>query len=311
MKFFQRYFQEFLIVVMLLISSPTLADREDSIRALFTWAEENHSELFAPSPATIQRTPPWIYTYYPQTNTYVGVNDKDEVWVLGDVFGGMLYIDTLCNLLDTIGYEKPENCDCVNVPLVSKGSRIVVNIKFVSGSNTVRDITYTDVSISQFTVDEITTISFLGTTTRSEGSITVSQTITDNRAFINSTEAIINTGVDTSVITTEYSPAQARGPILTYCKGETWTEPSVKETVTINGDVTTKQTTSAEGIVNSVNDSISIPAGNFSTVMMTTTSISTVHKEWRDIATGHIVKITEYDGDGTTLRWTWEATLIE
>lgn len=311
MKFFQRYFQAILIVVMVLASSKTYADREDSIQALFTWAEANHSKLFALSPATIQSQDPWIYTYYPQTNTYIGVNNDDEVWVLGDVFGGMLYIDKLSNLLNTIGYEESENSNCVNVPLIANGSRIVVNINSVSGNDTVRDMTYTEVSNSQFTVAEITTSSISGSTSRNESSMTVRQTITDNRAFINSTDAAANSGMDTFIITTEYIPALARGPILVYCNGETWMEPSVTETVTINADVTTKQTDVAEGIVNSIDDLISVPAGDFTTVMMTTTSISTVHKEWRDIATGHIVKIEEYDGDGTSLRWTWEATLIE
>ena len=156
------------------------------------------------------------------------------------------------------------------MPLISSGSRIVVNINFLSGSDTLRDITYTEVSRSQFIVAEITTSSILGSTSSSESSMTVSQTITDNRAFLNSTEVTVNSGTDTFIITTEYIPALARGPILVYCNGETWMEPSVTETVTINGNVTTKQTDVAEGIVNSINDQVSVPAGDFATVMMTT-----------------------------------------
>jgi hypothetical protein len=207
------------------------------------------------------------------------------------------------------------NGDCVDVPLVAEGSRIVVNRKISEFSNTLRDITFTDVDETQFSVNVIstTTINVFGfkQTTSDKSSISVHQTITDNRAFINSTVAIENLGSKPITITTDYQPALARGPILFYCNGETWTEPSVTETLTINGNEKIKQTRSAAGIVNSVNALINLPAGDFTTVMMTTTSASTVHKEWRDIATGHIVKIMEYDGDGKTLRWTQEAIVIE
>jgi len=71
------------------------AGREETIRALFSGAEEEYPNLFAPSSALIQKHSPWTYVYYSSTNTYIGVNDEDQVWVLGDVFGGKKYIDTL------------------------------------------------------------------------------------------------------------------------------------------------------------------------------------------------------------------------
>lgn len=104
------------IFLMVCISPGLCADREGSIRALFTWAEENHSNLFIPSPALVQKSPPWSYVYYQNTNTYIGVNDKDLVWVLGDVFGGLLYIGTLNEMLDEIGYIEDDSPKNQNVP---------------------------------------------------------------------------------------------------------------------------------------------------------------------------------------------------
>ena len=108
--------------VCISISPNLYADRTGSIRTLFTWAEINYSNLFVPSPAAIQNAPSWTYVYYPETNTYIGVDDKDLVWVLGDVFGGLLYIDSLEAMLEKIGYTKadtPLNPEFLNgfVPL--------------------------------------------------------------------------------------------------------------------------------------------------------------------------------------------------
>ena len=94
--------------VCICISPNLYADRAGSIRALFTWAEANYSNLFMPSPAIIQSTPPWTYVYYSETNTYIGVDDKDLVWILGDVFGGQLYIDKLDVMLGQIGYTEAD-----------------------------------------------------------------------------------------------------------------------------------------------------------------------------------------------------------
>ncbi len=79
--------------------------REGSIKALFTWAEEKYVPLFSPSSAIVQRKAPWLYVYYSETKTYIGVNDSDEVWILGDRFGGMKNIAPLSSFLKTIGYE--------------------------------------------------------------------------------------------------------------------------------------------------------------------------------------------------------------
>ncbi len=108
MKVSKTYCLVIYFTVCICISPNLYADRAGSIRALFTWAEANYSNLFMPSPATIQNAPPWTYVYYSGTNTYIGVDDKDLVWVLGNVFGGQLYIDKLDAMLGKIDYREAD-----------------------------------------------------------------------------------------------------------------------------------------------------------------------------------------------------------
>ncbi len=102
MKLFQMIHRVLILVFILFISPIAYADREQNIKSVFFWAEDNYEMFFAPSPALIQRQDPWTFTYYSATDTYVGINDNDEVWVLGDIFGGLVFIDTLSNLLASI-----------------------------------------------------------------------------------------------------------------------------------------------------------------------------------------------------------------
>jgi hypothetical protein len=72
------------------------------VETIFNWAEDNFPRFFPPPGALTQSFEPWLYRYYPSTDIYVGVNISCEVWVLGDVFGGLVYISTVQELLDTI-----------------------------------------------------------------------------------------------------------------------------------------------------------------------------------------------------------------
>ena len=219
-------------------------------------------------------------------------------------------------VLDVMNSENSDSEDgdiCVNIPLISSGSRIVNNVNFVSGSNSVRDITFTSVSETEFKTKEITTTSLFGTTSSTEGQLTVNYTITDNIWLLKSTKFTSGTGSNITTGTTNYTPALLKGPIQVFCEGQTWTEPSTTQTIELNGDVSASQTSVSEGIVNSLNETINIPAGTFVTVLTTLTTADTdnEHKEWHDIVTGHIVKIEEYDNNGSSLRWRSEASLIE
>ena len=73
-----------------------------SANTIFDWAENNYPQYFPPPGASTQFFDPWLYRYYPTTNIYVGVNTSSEVWVQGDVFGGLIYINTVEELLAII-----------------------------------------------------------------------------------------------------------------------------------------------------------------------------------------------------------------
>jgi hypothetical protein len=83
---------------------PELTSNAETI---FDWAEDNHPQFFPPPGASTQFFDPWLFRYYPSTDIYAGVNTSGEVWVLGDVFGGLVYISTVEELLATIPPAPP------------------------------------------------------------------------------------------------------------------------------------------------------------------------------------------------------------
>jgi len=71
---------------------------------------------------------------------------------------------------------------------------------------------------------------------------------------------------DSNTVTT-YSPALYSGPFTRWCEGETWTTPSVTETiVTTPGGTSTESTDPWDGIVESTSESVTTPAGTFDCV---------------------------------------------
>lgn len=66
---------------------------------LFAWAEKQYPTLFAPSNGISQVWEGWYYRFYPNTKNYAGVNTEGSVYVTGQSFDGLLYIDTLQTLL--------------------------------------------------------------------------------------------------------------------------------------------------------------------------------------------------------------------
>lgn len=103
---FRRFISSAIVILVIVsFSSTANADQEHSFKALITWVEKNAPDLFAPPGAIVQKFGDWLYAYYSDTDTYVGVNGDDAVWVVGDVVGGFVYIDTFGILLNKIGYS--------------------------------------------------------------------------------------------------------------------------------------------------------------------------------------------------------------
>jgi murein DD-endopeptidase MepM/ murein hydrolase activator NlpD len=104
-------FVVFLAAAFSLLASSDLAARVPDATALLNWAEGAYPQLFPRGP-TNQTASPYIFRYYPQTNTYLGVAG-DVVQVLGPVSG---------NAVVTVGKLADFSCsvyptDCVTSPL--------------------------------------------------------------------------------------------------------------------------------------------------------------------------------------------------
>lgn len=97
------------------------ADLASDAEALLNWAENTYPELF-PSPRATQSLEPWLYRFYPETNTYAGVNKNDNgVYVMGGPWGdNPTYIDNLPNLISFInnsgGNSNIPACNTANAP---------------------------------------------------------------------------------------------------------------------------------------------------------------------------------------------------
>jgi hypothetical protein len=92
--------------------------------SIYDWAEKKYSHFFSPEHAETQSIDidanHWHYRYYPETNNYVG-HQGNQLYVSGDVFGGLLYIDEvdafyeqnfnqLVDLTDIILEQQSTNC---------------------------------------------------------------------------------------------------------------------------------------------------------------------------------------------------------
>ena len=108
------------------------------------------------------------------------------------------------------------------------------------------------------------------------------------------TEFLGNTTVEDTITT--FNPAKVVGPSSRWCQGETWMAPSVSVTTQVNnGPPEQAMTPTEEGVVHSINETVTVPAGTFNAVHYTVTitsgggSGSTV-SVWLDAETGVEVK---------------------
>ncbi len=102
-----------------------------------------------------------------------------------------------------------------------------------------------------------------------------------------------------------YSPPLYVGPLLRWCERESWSVPSVMETVVSDpGGTTTEPTLSAAGRVISVNETITTPAGTFSVVHSIVGrnwsgyGFRTAIQQWISTERGVLIKQIFYNLDG-------------
>lgn len=94
-----------LIYGTLLTTVHAHADFESDVKRLLDWAQIEYPNLFPTNEVTVRHNE-WLYRYYEETNIYAGVNDNQEVWVLGEPWNGMRYISTLNELLSLVPSDK-------------------------------------------------------------------------------------------------------------------------------------------------------------------------------------------------------------
>lgn len=91
----------FCLIFVLSYISPVSADITSDANRLFDWTENSYSQYF-PSKQVTQNIDSWLFRFYPQTQSYVGVNVNDNsVYVFGGPWGNIspTFISTLPNLL--------------------------------------------------------------------------------------------------------------------------------------------------------------------------------------------------------------------
>lgn len=115
-------------------------------------------------------------------------------------------------------------------------------------------------------------------------------------------------GFSTTLDTTlTNSPAQLIGPGTRWCEGDTWTTPVVTQTIEATGMPTTSGPSAThDGIVDSINEIMTTPAGTFTTVKSRRTGITGdetgyVTIAWIDVATSMMVRQEGRDPSGTLI----------
>jgi len=291
----------------------------DDANIIFDWAEKTYPELFAPAGVANKTQDPWYYRYYSETDTYAGVNTSNEVWVLGDVFGGMLYIDTVDNLLTLVNTPPttddtppatgggtptttPTSDNCVNVPFISSGLETTftltggVETKPFSGEITFNYLEVTETNMRFKLSSSVTTAAGTSNTDSENFS---SHTIKDNYLYISNSKGILPDGSTESE--TRYEPDLLSGPVLVFCEGQTWESNPVTVTSILNeGEPTVVEQTRKKGIVEAIDETITVPAGVFNTVRIRITKDDGAYDiSWVSTDHGDPVRAESYNSNGS------------
>lgn len=207
---------------------------------------------------------------------------------------------------------------CVNVPFPSNGTQVTWESTVTNNGATVIsevNTTYTSISTTQANSSTSATTSTQGATTTTQTDTEQHYSIVDgylysSRIGTNDTTTTsvqgYNTSIDVSTLIT-FSPDRLVGPAGQFCVNQSWTSQPVTRTATANGVTTTGQTEQESGSVESVNETISVGAGAFTTVKVTTQDGYGSYTEWTDINSGVLVKATGTTDEGQV---TWELTAL-
>ena len=108
-----------------------------------------------------------------------------------------------------------------------------------------------------------------------------------------------------------FTPAQRLTPAHDYCQGDSWLSESVNLRLTTNGITINTDSGSSTGTVLGVNETLSTPAGTFSTVRVRTTEDDGSKAiAWTAIGNGLLVR-SEYYNPAGVLETVEVATLVD
>ena len=91
---------KFSLVLLLLLSFTSFADNLSNSNKLFDFAEENYPHFFNPLGGLTYELDGYLVRYYSESNTYIGTK-KNEVYVYGDIFNGLLGVGSISDYIGT------------------------------------------------------------------------------------------------------------------------------------------------------------------------------------------------------------------
>jgi len=310
---FKKIWLTFIFIFVSSISTANATLLDDS-NTIFNWAEMTYPQYFSPAGQQTQTADPWYFRYYPSTGIYVGVNTQNEVYVLGGEFGNTpVFVDTVTNVLAQINSSNntannnPGNGNCVTLPFPSSGIQANYNVTSSEGSGSI-NVTYNSTNSTTAISTQTSSFAAAGMSSGSETVTTQQYQIIDDYLYVGSVETVISTTVpgfgsfqDTT--TTTFSPSHNEGPALKYCEQQSWTSEAVTQTTTsqsnnIPGGTTSSSTAVVNGLVEAVNETITTPAGTFSTVRVSETESGDTATTWFSIEHGIFVKVELQNSSG-------------
>lgn len=198
---------------------------------------------------------------------------------------------------------------CVDIDFPANGSRIVWDLtgtqQGISVTGTV-DTTYVSISDQSSNTHTLSDLTMLGSTSSSTSDTEQVYRIDNNllysrRIEVMATSVAAGMNIQTTSVSS-FSPDWLVGPSGHYCAGFTWNSPPVTLTQSITGipDVI-EQTVEFDGVIESVNDVITVPAGTFTTVRIRRDRMDqTATIAWTDRDSGLLVKQEDYQAGALT-----------
>jgi hypothetical protein len=301
----KKYYYSAFVIFLSINFNIAFASLEDDSNTIFNWAERQYPQIFK-TKETTQTFGVWFYRYYSSTGVYVGVNDLSQVHVMGGQFGDSpLLVGTTSEFLTTINAAGSSghiinsgNGNCVATKFTPTGTIAVYESIPASPPNPEKKQitdTFLESTANKMTIktEEIYEGQQSGFTVKgtSVGVGTIYLKMVDGIVYNTKTE-ISNTNtanvIDASgnLVTEEptvikfdavttYSPSSFSTPGNQLCEQQSWYSAPVEQNQTgtqitdgVSSDISLLggSTVGLTSVVEAINESITVPAGTFTTL---------------------------------------------